>query len=526
MWTKSLVRRLLVTLLAAGLAVEPVLAEPVVRLASGSLQGKAVGAVEVFLGVPYAAPPVGALRWQPPHPAPVWQGQRDASRFAAACYQSVATPWGPYSMEFIAGEPVREDCLYLNVWKPAGEQRGLPVLVFIHGGGFGGGAGHVPAYDGASLAGRGAVVVTINYRVGVFGFLAHPALSAQSPSRASGNYGLLDQIAALRWVQSNVARFGGNPRNVTIAGESAGAASVNDLQVSPLAKGLFRRGVSFSGASMAIDLPTLAEGEREGLALSERLGARTAESLRAVSAAKLAAATRYVPGAESGPPHLVWVPHLDGVVVPADPDRPDAPLASRVPLLTGFNAEEMVDPAVRTPAGFERAVRARYGAFAERLLALYPHFTEAEAAQSNILVARDRYMTGLLLWARARPKGTRDPIWLYRHDQPYPPVRGGPSFGAFHSSELAYVFGTIGLGDRSFGAQDQAVVRQWQDRLLSFMRRGDPSLPGRPWPAAGDRNTQVMAIGARERLRPAVSTPERFEAFRAYAASGGRLGLM
>ena len=518
--------RLLAMGVIAALAVQSALAGPVVKLASGSLEGKAIGQVDAFLGVPYAAPPVGPRRWQEPGPAPAWAGRRDAGHFAAACYQSVASPWGPYSMEFIAGEPVSEDCLYLNVWKPAGTRRKLPVLVFIHGGGFGGGAGHVPAYDGASLAAQGAVVVTINYRVGVFGFLAHPALSAQSPTRTSGNYGLLDQIAALRWVRSNVARFGGDPGNVTIAGESAGAASVNDLQVSPLAKGLFHRGVSFSGASMAIDLPTLAQGEREGEALAERLGARSAEALRAVLAADLAAATRFVPGADSGPPRLIWVPHLDGVVVPADPDRPNARPASHVPLLTGFNGEEMVDLSVRTPSDFESLVRGRYGAFGNRLLALYPHATEAETAQSNVLIARDRYMSGLLLWARARPKSARDRIWLYLHDQPYPPVRGGPAYGAFHSSGLPYVFGTIGLGDRSFGPKDHAVVRQWQARLLAFMRRGDPSLPGRPWPAAGAESTQVMGLGATEGLRPAVSTPERFEAFRAYAASGGKLGLM
>ena len=277
---------------------------------------------------------------------------------------------------------------------------------------------------------------------------------------------------------------------------------------------------------MAIALPTLAEGERDGTALAERLGARTAEALRAVPAAQLAAATRYVPGADSGPPHLTWVPHLDGRVLPADPDRPDAPRTSRVPLLTGFNAEEMVDLAVRTPVDFERSIRARYGAFGEQLLALYPHATEFEVAQSNVLAARDRYMSGLLLWARERPQSASDRIWLYMHDQPYPAVRGRPSYGAFHTSQLPYVFGTIGLGDRSFGPSDQAVVFQWQARLLAFMRSGDPSLPGRPWPSVGPGTTQVMGIGAREGLRPAVSSPERFEAFRAYAEAGGLLGLM
>lgn len=507
-------------------------AGPLVRTANGVVEGvvvedKADKAVEAYLGLPFAAPPVGELRWSAPRPASAWQGKRDATRFAAACYQGVPRPWGPYSAEFLAGEPLSEDCLYLNVWKPAGAGAKRPVLVFIHGGGFGGGAGHLPVYDGAALAARGVVVITINYRVGVLGFMAHPALTAEDPRRTSGNYGLLDQIAALKWVQRNVARFGGDPRNVTLAGESAGAASVNYLQVSPLARGLFAKAISFSGASMAVGLPPLAEGEQAGTALARRLGAGSLPDLRKVSAADLIAATSYVPTVGgSGPPPLVWVPRRDGVVIPADPTQPATPRASRVPLLTGFNAAEMIDPSVRTPADLERALRGRYGSFADRLLALYPHASDAEAQAANVQIARDRYMSGLVLWAAGRAQGARDPIWLYRHDQPFPPVPGGPSYGAFHSSQLAYVFGNLGLGGRQFGDADRRVVGQWQDRLLAFLRSGDPSLPGSAWPSAARAPGQVMVIGEGGGASAAVSTPERFEAFRAYAAQGGRLGLM
>lgn len=509
-------------LAVSGLASGPAQAGPVVNTVAGPVEGKADKSVEAYLGLPYAAAPVGPMRWRAPQPVPRWTAMRDASHFGAACMQDIAMPWGPYSAEFLAGAPISEDCLFLNVWKPAGPRKGLPVLVFIHGGAFAGGSGHVASYDGTGLAKRGIMVITINYRVGVFGFFAHPDLLKEGDG--AGNFGLLDQVAALRWVQANVARFGGDPARVTIAGESAGAASVNDLQVMPAAKGLFARAMSISGASMAIDTPPLADGEKNGVALAEKLGASTVAAMRAMSADTLIAATKVVPG--SGPPRLQWVPHVDGRILPADPARPATPRASRVPLVTGFNADEMIDPSVRTPADLERALRDRYGDFAERLLALYPHGTDAEAVASNTLIARDRYMAGLLFWAVARTKGAADPIYLYRHDWPYPPVKTGPAWGAFHSSSLPYIFGTIGLGNRSFTPADHALSARWQDVIAAFARTGNPALSGRPWPAMRGGMTQVMAFGQTQGLRPAISTPERLAAWRTYAASGGRLGLM
>ncbi|MBU6267057.1 MAG: carboxylesterase family protein [Sphingomonadales bacterium] len=500
------------------------LAAPVVTTTGGGLRGTVRAGVEAFRGVPYAAAPVGERRWRAPQPLARWQGLRDASRFGPACAQGIAGAWGPYSAEFIAQPPISEDCLTLNLWKPAGKRRGLPVLVFVHGGAFQGGAGSLPVYDGAALARRGAVVVTINYRVGVFGFFAHPALRGEDQGGGrdggEGNYGLLDQLAALRWVRANAARFGGDGANVTLAGESAGAASVNDLMVSPLAKGLFARAVSFSGPSMAVDVGTMADGERDGVALAARLGAADPAALRAVPMDALIAASRMAPVEGGGPPPLVWRPHLDGAVLPYDPVRPDGPLAVNVPLLGGYNAAEMIDLSVNTPVAFEQAVRRRYGTFAERLLALYPHASDAEAVAANGLIARDRYLAGLLLWSRARVRASGQPVHAYLHDHTYPPVRGQAAYGAFHSSELAYVFGNL-VGDRTFTAADRAVVRQWQDRLLAFMRSGNPG-----WPRVGKDTTRVMALGDRPGLRAAVSTPARLAAFRDYAAGGGNLGLM
>lgn len=514
--------------LVLSFTAQAVAAQAVVSTSGGEVRGVVKGDAQEFLGIPYAAPPVGELRWREPQPATAWQGTRDASAFGPACHQGVPAPWGPYTAEFLAAPPMSEDCLTLNVWKPKGAATNLPVLVFIHGGGFGGGAGSLPIYDGAKLAAKGAVVVTINYRVGVLGFMAHPALTAESPLGSSGNYGLLDQIAALKWVRANAARFGGDAGNVTVSGESAGAASVADLMVSPMASGLFDKAIAFSGASMAVDVPSLAKNEKIGADLAAKLGKTSIAQMREVPAEALIEATRYVPGANSGPPTLRFVPNVDGKVVPFDPVRASGPVASPVPLITGFNAAEMIDPSVRTPAQFETAVRARYGDFADRLLALYPHATEAEAVASNALLARDRYMAGVLLWSQERTRSARQPVYVYLYDHAYPAAKGGQSWGAFHSSHLPYVFGNIGIGERTFGPADARVVRQWQDRLLAFMRSGNPGegWSGRGWPRVTRTSTRVMGLGDREGMRAAVSTPDRLEAFRAYAASGGKLGLM
>jgi para-nitrobenzyl esterase len=507
------------------LAAAQAQAAPVVVTGAGAVRGVFSGKARAFLGIPYAAPPVGTGRWREPQPQGHWQGVREAVRFAPSCYQAEAKPFGPYSAEFLASGPFSEDCLYLNIWTPAkaSPKAKLPVLVFIHGGAFLGGSGAVPIYNGAALAARGATVITLNYRVNIFGFLAHPDLTAQSSIQTSGNYGLLDQIAALKWVKANVARFGGDPANITVSGESAGAASVNDLLVSPLAKGLFQKAISFSGASMAVEMPSRTAGEATGQAFADRLKLADSAALRAVPADKVLAAMN-LPSDPPGPPVLRYVPHLDHVVVPGNPTDPAMPVANPVPLMTGFNAAEMIDPLVRTPADLERSLRARYGAFADLLLALYPHGDDAAAQAANVLIARDRYMSGLLLWGQARAKV--QPVFLYLYDHAYPPLPGGVNYGAFHSSHLPMVFGNLGLGNRRFTPQDEAVSRQWQDAILSFLRDGRPATAAGPWLAIGRDEDRVNVVGDLPGPRPAVSSPARFEAFRGYAAAGGTLGLM
>ncbi|HEY2399189.1 MAG TPA: carboxylesterase family protein, partial [Steroidobacteraceae bacterium] len=340
-----------------------------VSTTSGNLRGGRDGNVDAYLGIPYAKPPVGALRWRAPVKMDKWTGTRDASGFAASCYQ----PWpplhfGPYTPEFTDAPPPSEDCLYLNVWTPRAPGTRLPVLVWIHGGAFLTGSGAIEIYNGRHLASQGVVVVTINYRVGPFGFLALPELTAESSHGGSGNYGLLDMIAALQWVRENISAFGGSPEEVTIAGQSAGAAAVNDLLASPAARGLFKRAVAESGSGMGFPALALKDAQADALAFAKYLGATTLAELRALPPERLQEAV-WIPIAGSGNeytrPRVLFRPVLDHAVLAADPEDPAAPVQSNVPLITGYNADEGYDPGRTTSvADFERLVRERYGVHA------------------------------------------------------------------------------------------------------------------------------------------------------------------
>lgn len=500
---------------------------PVVGTTAGAVRGTAEEGLSVFRGIPYAQAPTGNLRWADPRPARPWRGVKDATRFSLPCAQAPSAAFGPYTPEFLVQGKTSEDCLYLNVWapRPAGRK---PVYVYIHGGGFGTGAGSLPVYDGAGLARRGVVVVTINYRLGIFGFLAHPALTAESKLHTSGNYGILDMIEALRWVKANIARFGGDPRNVTIAGQSAGAAAVNDLILSPPARGLFAKAIAESGSGMGINMFNHAEAERYGVAMADRLGARSVADLRRLGAAELNRATTVNPlghaGGKGGPPPIWLAPNDDGIVVRGNPDRPRDPVQSAVPLITGYNADEGMGRAA-TVAQFERMVRTRYGDHADRFLALYPHATDAEAAASSQLMAADRYLANAMIWAEARENSSGQAIFLYHFTHPYPAGSTG-SFGAFHTAEVPYVMGALDNGTRAFTREDRAVSRVIQDFWLNFMRTGAPGAAGfvqwhRFDPSAG--NSMQIAVHPRAGL--SVSSAERLAAFRAYVAAGGQLSL-
>jgi para-nitrobenzyl esterase len=458
---------------------------PVVNAPAGAVKGKTEGVLDVFKGVPYAEPPVGAMRWKPPAPLPKWPGVRDASDFGPACIQIQSGPPSIYSEKPF---PMSEDCLTLNVWAPA-HSNNAPVFFWIYGGALWGGAAREPLYDGTELARRGLVVVTINYRIGPLGWLAHPELSAESPDHVSGNYGLLDQIAALNWVKDNIAAFGGDSSNVTIAGESAGGLSVMYLMASPEARGLFSKAIAES--AYMVSMPALKEtafgtpsAESSGLKLAEALHAPNIAALRAMDAemlTKAAAAAQFLPfGA------------MDGHVLPGQlVDIFDRGEQAHVPILAGFNSGEirslriLAPPVPASAAGYEKTIRASYGDLADSFLKLYP---STDMTESILATTRD----ALYGWTAERlvrkQTAVGQPSYLYLFDHGYPAADSAGLHG-FHASELPYVFGMLDRTGPMWpkipataeeGKLSNAMVDYWS----SFAKSGKPQAANAPdWPA-------------------------------------------
>ena len=510
---------------AAPSSAEPSPPGQVVNTTAGEISGTVDRGVRAFLGVPYAAPPVDALRWRPPQPAARWDGVRAAGEYGPSCVQSPPEPFGPYTSEFLAEAPFSEDCLYLNVWTPqAASDR--PVLVWLHGGAFNSGSGAVPIYNGATLADKGAVVITVNYRLGAFGFLAHPDLSRESPDNVSGNYGLLDMITALKWVHDNAAQFGGDPNNVTIAGQSAGAAAVNDLLVSPLAAGLFQRAIAQSGSGMGIPVPPLATAEQGGVDLADRVRATGIDALRLVPAEELITATTTDIDLTEGTEMPQYVPVADGHVLPTSAADPTVSSGADVPLLTGYAADEVLPSGdATTPSSFEAGVRKRYGTSAGRILSLYPHADNVTAGESQSTLARDRYMASLLLWASARSQQTTQPTFLYLFDHPYP-IPESSTYKAFHTSDVPYSLGSLTAPDRKFTDADRQLSELMQGAWLSFMATGDPAnRSGLPWRPYETGVNEVMRLGEHPGPLPGVSSDDRLQALREFVQDGGQLSL-
>src|SRR6185437_3745495 len=396
--------------------------QPRIPLADGWVEGKTALAVaiplEEFQGIPYAAPPVGALRWQPPQPVKPWSGVRQVRGFGPRCMQLPL-----FGDMVFRADGMSEDCLYLNVWKPAQVTGKLPVLVYFYGGGFVAGDSSEKRYDGASLASKGIVTVTVNYRLGVFGFFALPALAEESPQHAAGNYGLLDQVAALRWVRANIASFGGDPAQVTIAGESAGSIAVSALMTSPLARGLFTRAIGESGALIAPIAPLpLAKMEQQGEAFAQKLGVDSLGALRALPAQKLLQAMRE----QSGDADV----DLDGWFL----REPPAVTMTRgeqaqVPLLLGSNSQEGFYTAILnkqppTPENYRAALRNLFGNQAEQALALYPGNSEAEVKRSATALAGDFFIAHTTWrWMDLQWRHSRTPVYFYYFAQPRPAKR-------------------------------------------------------------------------------------------------------
>lgn len=495
------------------------------RVQEGALSGTRHGPVSAFLGVPYAAPPVGELRWKPPQAAQAWSSVRQAKTLPASCQQSVnKAGFGPWTHEYVVSNEVSEDCLYLNVWTPAASaDEKLPVMVWIHGGAFNSGSASIPIYDGSNLAAKGMVVIGINYRLSHYGFLAHPELTAESPAGASGNYGLMDQIAALEWIKANAAAFGGDPSRVTIAGQSAGAMSVHNLISSPLAKGLFTQAIAQSGSGMAVNPLPRASAEKTGAALAAAAGVTSIADLRRLSVEQLDAAAGKVPMMGG----LPFSPIIDGLVLP-DETFADAN-TNDTPLLTGMTSDEMwgMNPAAgkKPAASVRQAILDSYGRLGSEMLALYPAGSDAEANASDAALSTEKGIASMTLWAETRLRSSRHPVYAYlwSHAEPGPDAK---RYRAFHSSEIPYVFGTLDASpERPFTDVDFRLSALLGDYWANWVKTGNPNGPGLPnWPGfeAGDR--QILEIGDTVEARPALD-PAKLELFRQYAKDGGRMGL-
>jgi len=517
----------------AGLAIALVLAaaaanaaETQVKTTAGIVKGATTedGKIRIYKGIPFAAPPVGELRWAAPKPAAAWQGAREATEFGARCVQGQV-------FDDIVFTNKSEDCLNLNLWTPAqkADER-LPVMVWIHGGGFQAGSGAENRHDGTAFARKNVVLVTINYRLGIFGFFSHPELTKQSGRNASGNYGLLDQVAALEWVRDNVAAFGGDPKNVTIFGESAGSFAVSALMASPLAKGLFHKAIGESGAyfplgSGGLPLRPLAESEQQGVKFEGAVGAASLAELRAKSADDLLqAAMKTQP----------WFsPNQDGYFLSKEVISVFAEgQQAQVPLLAGWNADEVRGGVVLgrdkpTAQTFPDDVRKRFGDQADAVLKVYPAPNDAVALESAASLASDAFIGySTWRWLEAHRKTGNAPVYRYSFDRKIPlepdqmmnGVKATPAdIGARHAGEIEYVFGALELSLPKVQWED--ADRRLSDAMTSywanFARSGDPNGPGLPkWPAYADgqqvQHLDVAITAAPDALRPRYETLDAF----------------
>jgi para-nitrobenzyl esterase len=469
----------------------PLVAQKPVKTESGDLVGVQQGTIRMYLGVPFAAPPVGPLRWAAPQPVKRSATPLPANKYGASCMQNVAHSRLPWSEPFMVQNEISEDCLYLNVWAPA-SGTGHPVLLYVHGGGFTEGSGSIVSYDGAALAKRGMVVIDINYRMGIFGFLATSALAAESGHSSAGNYGLLDMIAGLQWVHRNVTAFGGDPAKVLLAGQSAGSLGVEALIASPLAKGLFRSAAMDSGLAVgpAAVLSPLATAETTGDAWMAKHGG-TLQALRAIPAADLQAMTDN-PGRR---------PIMDGWVLTQNWDADlTHPVGSDVPVLAGYNGDEGAPQVGSLSAeAFRADAQKKYGAKADRFLALYPASTDAEASRSQVAAAHDRNIASVNLWAQLRAKGRTSATYVYFFER-VPPWKAHPEFRAHHTSEVPYFFGALDkVTDRDYDATDHAVSLSASDAWIHLAETGEP---GKGWPRATTPSGPVHVLGDTPSERP------------------------
>lgn len=462
---------------------------PVVQTDAGKVSGTFAGKVRSFKGIPFASPPVGELRWKAPVAIKPWRGIRECQSFGPSPMQPKPAPFGPWTWPYlIEPEPISEDCLYLNVWTPAEKAgRKLPVLVWVYGGGFTSGGSSCKIYDGEALAAKGVVVVSFNYRVGIFGFFSHPELSNESGIGASGNYGLMDQIAALQWVKRNIASFGGDPANVTIAGQSAGSMSVNALVASPVAAGLFQKAIAQSGANFTRTSPTLEEAEQEGMRLA---GGASLSRLRSLPPEEIMSKDVNMRG-----------PVVDGYVLPKQiADIFQSGSSNTVALLTGWNLDEglMFGPPKKA-VEFRREIGELFGSDSASALTCYRASNDEQAARSQLELSRDRtFAMQNFIWAKTEAdKGNK--VYVYRFARKVPAAGELERYGAYHTGEVPYVFDNLRFGDRPYDSSDRKLASMMSAYWVNFIKTGNPNASGLPqWPIF-DAKVNSMLFDAKSR---------------------------
>jgi len=465
---------------------------PIVQTASGKIAGYREDNIEVYKGIPFAAPPVGALRWKAPQPVTPWKEVKTCTAFQASPMQAAPKPFMVWSKEYlIPGSPISEDCLYLNVWTSNSKSTTKkPVFVYIYGGGFQSGGTACPIYDGVATAQKDIVFVSINYRVGVFAFLAHPELTKEAPYHSSGNYGLLDMIAGLKWVKENIEAFGGDPKNVTIGGQSAGAFAVNYLCASPLAKGLFRGAIAESGGSILTSSlrPSLKlnDAEKVGIKFATDLHCADIKELRNKSSEEIFKAAG---GTKS--------PIEDGYFLPASiMDIYQNGKQNDVPLLMGWNQEDVVAGPPVSAANYILQINKQYGDKATKILAAYPAENDQIAAKSQKELSRDQtFAVQEFLWSATQLKTGKSPVYMYNFNRQLPGYTPATEYGAFHTAEVAFAYDNLKFVERPFTEIDHALAKKMSSYWANFIKTGNPNGNALPvWEKYTTSENSVMIL--------------------------------
>ena len=481
-------------------SMSPAIAQSdIVQTKYGKVEGTQEDNISIYRGIPFAAPPVGDLRWKAPQAPASWTGVKKCAAFSASPIQPTPVPFLCWSKEFIAPpSPLSEDCLYLNVWtgSTSGKEK-RPVFVWIYGGGFSSGSAACDVYDGKEYAKRGIVFVSINYRVGALGFMAHPELTKEG-NGTSGNYGLMDQVAALKWVKENIAAFGGDPSKVTIAGQSAGSMSVNALIATPYAKGLFERAIAESGGilSDALRLATLPDAEKSGLDLQQKAGAKSIAELRALPADSILKLS-----GNAGT--LRFAPIRDGSFLPVDLEKAFSEgNFNHVDFMSGWVTGDgsLFGTPKSSKETFIKTINERYGKNADQLLTLLPHEDSLQAGKSIGQLTLIQFgVMSPYKWSKYMSR----PIYVYEFSHVPVDKPGFPNYGAFHTSEVPFALHTLHLWDRPWQPLDLSVEKTMSGYWINFIKTGNPNGPGLPkWEPYGNGNTQEIGdtIGGRKDL--------------------------